>query len=67
MKKPRIVIITVIITLVVVFVIAGVIKSKVSAKKKGKVVRIELVQRGELVDEVHILLGARLNQARKLR
>jgi len=51
-KKPRIVIITVIITLVVVFVIAGVIKSKVSAKKKGKVVRIELVQRGDLAEFV---------------
>ncbi len=52
MKKPRIIIITVIITLVVVFVIAGLIKSKVSAKKKGKVVRIELVQRGDLAEFV---------------
>lgn len=52
MKKSRIVIITVIITLVVVFVIAGLISSKVSAKKKGKVVRIELVQRGDLAEFV---------------
>ena len=50
MKKSRIVIITVIITLVVVFVIAGLINSKVNATKKGKVVRIELVQHGDLAE-----------------
>ena len=52
MKKSRIVIITVIITLVVVFVIAGLIYNKVNAAKKGKVVRIELVQRGDLAEFV---------------
>jgi len=51
-KKPRIVIITVVITLVVVFVVGGVIKSKTGASSNAVVVRVEKVQRGDLIEFV---------------
>lgn len=52
MKKSRIVIITVVLTLVSVLVVLGVVKRKSGASKKGIVVRIEEVGRGELVEFV---------------
>lgn len=52
MKKSRVIIITVIATLLVVSVIAGLIKGKGKASQKGKVVRLETAQQGELVEYI---------------
>jgi len=51
-KKSRTIIITVITTLVVVFVIPGIIKRKTKPSVKGVKVRIETVQRGQLIEIV---------------
>ena len=52
MKKSKIIIITIIVTLVVVFVIGGIIKSKTKPSENALSVRIETVQRGQLVEIV---------------
>lgn len=52
MKKSRIIIITVIVTLVVVGVVYMLIKAKMGGSSKSTVVRIEKVQRGELIEFV---------------
>ena len=52
MKKSRVVIITVIATLLVVSVIGALIKGKGKASQKGKVVRLETAQQGELVEYI---------------
>jgi HlyD family secretion protein len=52
MKKSKIIIITIIVTLVVVFVIGGIIKSKTKPSENALSVRIETVQRGQLIEIV---------------
>ncbi len=49
MKKSRKIIIIVIAVILIVFVVVGIIKKKGKAKNKGQEVRIEQVQRGQLV------------------
>ena len=52
MKKSRIIIITVVVTLLVVSVVWMLIRRKISASRKGAVVRVEQAQRGELIEFV---------------
>jgi len=52
MKKSKIIIITVIVTLVVVFVIGGIVKNRTKPSAKALSVRIETVQRGQLIEIV---------------
>lgn len=51
-KKSHIIITTVVVTLMVVSVVGMLIRRKISASRKGIVVRVEQAQRGELIEFV---------------